>query len=598
MNKAHTFHIPVMGIGFTIDTPIKVAHLGIDSVIFISDDILLEKMRRMYSERYGLVYKSISDKSHDYRAKRVTAYLDLIHELVKLKFNRIKNFTGDNFNEVDKYFQLLPNSSDLKLSFQQMVDQNVSPKKISQWLSENLYMGSIDVNIMTKLDRENYKKKEKLSAEFNDAHAALRGYAKSTLSSSIVFSAGMNPRLFGYAEQFDDFYPNEKGEIRKKIVLKVSDYRSALIQGKFLAKKGLWVSEYRIESGLNCGGHAFATEGFLMGPILEQFKEKKEELIKSVQEVLVSALEGKNKTIPKGNLNLKVTAQGGVGTAEEHQFLLSHYEVDSVGWGTPFLLVPEATSVDEGTMNKLMSAKEKDLYLSHISPLGVPFNNLRGNTKDIEKLNFIAKGRPGSACPKKFLALVKNGEEEPICRASRQFQHLKLKELDSMDLTIEEHKKRYQQIVEPSCLCVGLGTSALIVNDIDRKVEGDAVLICPGPNMAYFSKKLTLNEMTNHIYGRQNVIDRLDRPNMFIKELVLYIDYLKKKIETFGDEISPKDQKYVANFSNNLKEGIQYYMSLFGKSENMDKERQKLIIRAFEECRIRLNSLEFLTLAS
>ena len=75
------------------------------------------------------------------------------------------------------------------------------------------------------------------------------------------FSAGMNPRLYGYIADFDDFYPSRM-ENKKKIVLKVSDYRSAIIQGKFLAKKGLWVSEYRIESGLNCGGHVFVLTAF------------------------------------------------------------------------------------------------------------------------------------------------------------------------------------------------------------------------------------------------------------------------------------------------------------------------------------------------
>ena len=45
MSKAHTFHIPVMGIGFTIDTPLKVSQYGIDSVISLVDDILLEKIR-------------------------------------------------------------------------------------------------------------------------------------------------------------------------------------------------------------------------------------------------------------------------------------------------------------------------------------------------------------------------------------------------------------------------------------------------------------------------------------------------------------------------------------------------------------------------
>ena len=154
-------------------------------------------------------------------------------------------------------------------------------------------MGSIDVNIMTKVDKDNYRNKEKLPSEYNDAHAALRGFANSDLQSSVILSAGMNPRLFGYMEKFKDFYPNEIGEIKKKIVLKVSDYRSALIQGKFLAKKGLWVSEFRIESGLNCGGHAFATDGSLMGPILAEFRDKKEELHATLFEILSRALETK-----------------------------------------------------------------------------------------------------------------------------------------------------------------------------------------------------------------------------------------------------------------------------------------------------------------
>ena len=109
----------------------------------------------------------------------------------------------------------------------------------------------------------------------------------------------MNPKLYGYIAQFDDFFPNADGHIKKKIVIKVSDYRSALIQGKFLAKKGLWVSEYRIESGLNCGGHAFATDGYLMGPILSDFKEKREELISEVFAICKDALQANNKVVPE-----------------------------------------------------------------------------------------------------------------------------------------------------------------------------------------------------------------------------------------------------------------------------------------------------------
>ena len=48
-NPIHTFHIPVMGLAFTIDSPIRVAHYGISSVISIMDDDLIEKMNVFYS---------------------------------------------------------------------------------------------------------------------------------------------------------------------------------------------------------------------------------------------------------------------------------------------------------------------------------------------------------------------------------------------------------------------------------------------------------------------------------------------------------------------------------------------------------------------
>jgi len=563
MSKKHSFHIPVMGIGFTIDTPLKVSQYGMDSVISIVDDILLEKIRKMYCEKFEMPYQAISEKIEDFRAKRITSYLNLINKLAETKFEEIKNATLSKRDELKEYFSMLPDTSSLKKEFKSLTAKNFNLNEIKNWVKENLSMGSIDVNIMTKLDKDNFKNGEKLPNEYNDAHAALRGYASSDLESSLVLSAGMNPRLYSYLEQFRDFFPNENGNIKKKIVLKVSDYRSALIQGKFLAKKGLWVSEYRIESGLNCGGHAFATEGHLMGPILEEFKQNRKDLIESVHEILITSLKNNDRIIPKEKLDLKITTQGGVGTGEEHQFLIDQYEVDSVGWGSPFLLVPEATTVDNSTMNKLMDAKEQDLYLSNISPLGVPFNSLRGNTKDLRKLEKAESGRPGSSCPKEFLSSNKEFTDRSICTASRQYQRKKIKELESEDNTQKEYKSRFNKIIEKSCLCVGLGTSALINHNIEDKENKNGVSICPGPNMAYFSKKMSLKEITDHIYNRSNVISRNDRPNMFVKELKLYLDYLKNKIEETSDTLNKKQEKYLLSFSSNLNEGINYYQNLF-----------------------------------
>lgn len=571
--KKHSFHIPVMGIGFTIDTPLKVSHIGIDSVISLVDDILIEKLRKMYCEKFELPYQEISDKFEDFRAKRITSYLNLINDVAHKKFEELINSAHNTGKEIREYLSLLPNASHLKEEFEKLTSNDLKSAEIKKWLKEHLSMGSIDVNIMTKVDKDNYTKNDKLPTEFNDAHAALRGYAMSELNSSVILSAGMNPRLYSYMENFDDFFPDENGNIKKKIVLKVSDYRSALIQGKFLAKKGIWVSEYRIESGLNCGGHAFATDGYLMGPIMAEFRDNRQSYINEIHEILIPALANKGREVPKQNLSLKITAQGGVGTAEEHQFLMDHYKVDSVGWGTPFLLVPEATTVDKATLEKLVAAKEEDLYLSDISPLGVPFHNLRGNTKDMEKQKNIDKDRPGSSCPKKFVALNKDYSEKGLCTASRQYQHLKIKELDDLDLSEKEYTGRLNKITEKSCTCVGLGTSALLAYGLDTKTEGSGVSICPGPNMAYYSKIMTLKEMVDHIYGRGNVIVRTDRPHMFIKELGIYLEYLKNKIEESRESMNKKQEKYLLTFTHNLNEGIAYYQQLFsslkGQFENV-----------------------------
>ena len=592
MTYAHNFHIPVMGIGYTIDTPAKVAQFGISSAISLVDDILVEKMRKFYCNKFDMPFQEISEKIEDFRAKRITAYLNLIDEIVKKKFEELKNSINQKGGEFEKYIDMLPDFSEIKQKFNQFV-QNNNIRDIQRWLNEHLPKGSIDVNIMTKLDRENYKNNEKLPQEYNDAHAALRGFAESDLNSSVILSAGMNPRLYAYMENFEDFYPNEKGEIKKKIILKVSDYRSALIQGKFLAKKGIWVSEYRIESGLNCGGHAFATDGNLMGPVLEEFKSNRKSLVDTTHDLLVSALEAKGKPVPEIPMTMMITAQGGIGTADEHEFIMDYYDIDSVGWGTPFLLAPEVTNVDNYTLGLLSDAKEEDLYLSGISPLGVPFNNLRGNSKDMERDGFIDKNRPGSSCPKKYVEINKEFGDKGICIASRQYQFLKLKELKKLHADDDKkYQKEFDKVVEKSCICVGLSTATLHKNKLDYKKEGPGVSVCPGPNMAYYSKKVTLKEMIGHIYGKTNVIERTDRPHVFIKELNLYVDYLKKKMEDMARPLTGKNEKYIDTFQNNLLEGIEYYKDLFNKKSEQFQDKKSQLFQSLDHFKDELNELK------
>jgi hypothetical protein len=576
----HTFHIPVMGLAYTIDSPIRVAQYGISSVVSIADDDLIEKMRNFYSTKFNIPYEEITQKFHDYRAERITSYLNLVDKIVKEKFENFKTELSESKTALENFMSMLPNTSDIKKGFQNLLDDGIAFKEnIQNYIESHLFPGDIDVNIMTKLDKDNFIKNEQLPIEFNDAHAALRGFAKSNLESSVVLSAGMNPRLYSYFENFKDFFPNENNKLKKKIILKVSDFRSAMIQGNFLAKKGLWVSEYRIESGLNCGGHAFATDGLLLGTILEEFKQKKEQLVQSAHDLMIKALQLKNQVFPETPLELKITVQGGVGTAEEHEFLLDNYKVDSVGWGSPFLLVPEATSLDQETRNLLMNAKEDDLYLSHISPLGVPFNTLHGTTNEILKQKRIHENKAGSSCPKKFLALSKEYDPHGICTASKKYQDIKLEELEKSkdQLSAKEFENSKIKITEKSCLCVGLANASYLENHIKIKGQSQGVVICPGPNMAYFDQEVSLKDMLLHIYQGQSVLRTNDRPNLFVKELKMYVDYFRNEIETISGEVTANQLKKWNSFKTNILEGIEYYQNLFSSTLyfKTDEERMK-----------------------
>ncbi len=596
MNKlnAHTFHIPVMGLAYTIDSPIRVAHYGISSVISITDDEILEKMRAFYSEKFCVPYQEITQKFHDYRAERITHYLNLVDTIVKEKFENFKNELAESRTSLENYIAMLPNKSDLKKGLQGFIDDGITIKEtIKSYLEQHLVPGAIDVNIMTKVDKDNFDKNDQLSVEFNDAHAALRGFANSDLTSSVVLSAGMNPRLYSYFENFKDFFPDFKSDLKKKIILKVSDYRSAMIQGNFLAKKGLWVSEYRIESGLNCGGHAFATDGYLLGPILEEFKQKKDQLVQSAHDLLVKALGQKEMPIPEKPLELKITAQGGVGTAEEHAFLLENYNLDSIGWGSPFLLVPEATSLDSETRALLANAKEDDFYLSNISPLGVPFNSVRGTSNEYWKQKRIDENNAGSSCPKRLLALSKEYDDKGLCMASKKYQDIKLEELEIQkdDITLADYEKIKNKITDKSCLCVGLVNAAYLENDIKIKGQQQGIVICPGPNLAYFDREISLADMVKHIYGNANVMTDTNRPNVFVKELRMYIAYLRNEISEYTNELTAGQIKKWNSFKNNLLDGIVYYQNLFDNTEFF-KNKSIKIQNQIEQYQLELNEIE------
>ncbi|MGL5111789.1 MAG: hypothetical protein ACRC6O_04000, partial [Flavobacterium sp.] len=230
----------------------------------------------------------------------------------------------------------------------------------------------------------------------------------------------------------------------------------------------------------------------------------------------------------------------------------------------PFLLVPEATSVDQNTRNLLAKAQEKDFYLSHISPLGVPFNTLRGTSNEIAREKRIEANKAGSSCPKKFLALHKDANGNGICTASKKFQDLQLETLEEKrpTLTQDQYQKNKNSITEKSCLCVGLANASYLENNIPIKGQDQGIVICPGPNLAYFDQEVSLKKMIQHIYGNDTVLRVTHRPNVFIKELKMYLDYFKNECAEASNEMTAAQLKKLHSFKKNMLDGISYYQNL------------------------------------
>lgn len=592
-SPVHRFHIPVMGLAYTIDSPVKVAKYGIASVMSIVEDNLIEMMRKHYCAVTNTEYIPITTKEPDYRALRITAYLNLVNEMVQNQIQQLKNTAFETGAEIVQYFEMLPEDHKLKKIYQSLkvITSTTEKNTVETYLRNAIHAGSIDVNIMTKVDKNNLTSTGTVIEDGSDAVAALRGYANSNLkNSSVIFSAGLNPRLYNYLEKCTAFEPNEDGSFDKRVVVKVSDYRSALIQGKYLAKKGIWVSEFRVESGLNCGGHAFATDGFLLGPILEEFKTNRQELIDALFDIYKAAIAKKTGKQFLYAPEIFFSVQGGIGTHEEDAFLHKQYNIQSTGWGTPFLLVPEATTVDDATLKLLCTAKEKDIELSYNSPLGVRFHYLKGTTGENEKLLRISKGKPGSPCTEKHLSFNTEFTTEPLCTASAKYQKLKIEDLQKQNLSEAEYKKQLQHVLDKECLCVGLSNAAAICNNEILVKKYTAVNICPGPNIVNFSKVVSLKTMVDHIYGRTNILTNSNRPNLFIAELYLYIDYLKELIaENNVEHPDVKKEKYIANFCKNLLDGINYYKAL----ANDLKEGQSQFLESLERVELEMDALNY-----
>ncbi|MFU8780189.1 MAG: hypothetical protein ACNA71_04095 [Kiritimatiellia bacterium] len=569
----HQFHIPVMGTGFTIDTPLHVARYGISSVVSLVDDILIEEIHAYYAKQYGVSFEAVPRDHVDARALRIRAYLDFMADMVDAQFRLLQQSPFEAGSEITRYFSLLPDGV-LRSAYERMLACEDPSEKAAaaSRLREMIKPGAIDVNIMTKLDRIPLDKDgQPLDAQHSDAISALRGFAESKVKGGVVFSAGLNAPLYTAVSQYADFLPTVDGASCKSVILKVSDYRSAAIQGRFFAKRGIWVSEFRIESGLHCGGHAFATQGYLLGPILAEFQEHRVALQQQLHRDYSKALVSRGLVVPAEPRRMAVTAQGGIATHAEHRALMLQYGMDRTGWGTPFLLVPEATSLDAHDLQLLIDSKDGDIALSDSSPLGVPFWTLKTSTSEVAKEKRIAEGHPGSACPKGFLAFVNDMTDVPLCRASRKYQILKLASLAADDSLDPAAKALLQsQLLAKACICHELGGGVLLKYGLRQAVHS---AICPSLSILHFKAAHTLEEMVGHIYGRWSLLRDQLRPHMFIRELSIYIDYLMRELDCFSKIGGPRKLSYYAEFKQHLLDGIAYYQQTFHDYVGEQRER-------------------------
>ncbi len=560
----HTFHIPVMGTGFTIDTPLKVARYGIASVVSLVDDVLIEQVRQRLSADHGEPCEPIADDADDARARRITAYLDLMHDLVGRQVQRVRTAAFEAGSEITRYFELLPPSPAREL-YERMRGCRDEAQRLTlqDRLRELVQPGPIDVNIMTKLDRDLDRRGRPLPERGSDALSALRGFMKSRAEGAVVLSAGMNRRLFSYMGEFAELMPTQAEDLRKRVVLKVSDYRSALLQGKLLARLGVHISEFRVESGLNCGGHAFGGKGQLLGPILEEFKQQREHLAGSLHGIRRQALAALGREdVPEEPLPTRITVQGGLGAAHEDQLLREHYRVDGTGWGSAFLFVPEVVNIDPASLSRLVTAGEEDIELSGASPLGVPFWSLRTSDSEELRRERVAAGRPGSPCPKGYLVSSTEYTKKPLCTASRAYQHRKLEEIAASALEDLERQRARDAVVRKACICHDLAGSVTRNLDIDPSASP---AVCCGPNAAYFQLATTLDALVDHIYDRVPLPLHRDRPHMLLKELSLHVAGLRRDVARHAEQPCEKLARTIAECRENLEQGVAHYRELAGR---------------------------------
>jgi hypothetical protein len=97
--------------------------------------------------------------------------------------------------------------------------------------------------------------------------------------------------------------------------------------------------------------------------------------------------------------------------------------------------------------------------------------------------------------------------------------------------------------------------------------------------------------MVSHIYGKLNLLNDPNRPNLFVNELNLYVEYLKKDISKQIHEMNDKKAKYFVKFKEQIENGIEYYKQLIPKITDQTEVYRKKMLNELLEIEEKLQHL-------
>ena len=513
-----------MGTGFSIDSALNIARYGISSTVSVVDDLMCRDAHIHHAIVNGDTYFPPAEGENQIVA-HIRDYLEYIDGVIQRDSAQLRSSPlEDTVGGLGRYYELLPPESELSGLYNEWQDATGERKaELEATLRSAAVPAEIDVNVMVLVNRTPYVKGEPVPYDQADAFTAVQGFAEADINGSIVFSAGLNPKLYSYAADTGAFYPSEDGKTSKHVTLKVSDYRSAESQGRMFAKKGILVSEFRIESGENCGGHTFATKGKGMGPTLQEFVDNKDALYDMLVKLANKARKKRDIPLLGESEGFRVTYQGGLQSHDEVALLKNLYGIDGYGTGSSSLLVDEIANLDTEHVERLALARRDGFKHGGSSPTGIDFWILKSSQAEIDRQARVANGDFGYACTKGFLKLEPKMSDVPICTASKAYERKAVDFIEELDLSDEDRATLFDQVTDKLSICKMLGHGAEINYG---NAEGKTPIVCSGPSAADFDRSYTLEEFMGHFYGIGDDIRAKERQNghVFVNELEIMID--------------------------------------------------------------------------